>query len=222
MPDDNLVKALDKSMSSACGCKVVLEYHQLSFHQFLIYDNLGTVLNLPFCNALFSTKLDNDYCDGNKSDFPVPLATKIITLKETTVLSALTHLYHEASSKEQGKDVVIPQAPCQSTVSLQTLPQGGSSQEQVGGMLNKKLESSVQTPDQILAQNSEVLLGKSGGCLPATNFSNQFQVDNVIRSQNTSVGLARSKYLSKAYPFAGNSGKLLGNMQQPNGSVPVV
>ncbi|KAJ0034647.1 hypothetical protein Pint_25028 [Pistacia integerrima] len=156
-------------------------------------------------------------------DFPVPLATKIYySQRNNRLKSALTHLYHEASSKEQGKDVVIPQAPCQSTVSLQTLPQGGSSQEQVGGMLNKKLESSLQTPDQILAQNSEVLLGKSGGCLPATNFSNQFQVDNVIRSQNTSVGLARSKYLSKAYPFAGNSGKLLGNMQQPNGSVPVV
>ncbi|XP_031247842.1 uncharacterized protein LOC116105573 [Pistacia vera] len=156
-------------------------------------------------------------------DFPVPLATKIYySQRNNRLKSALTHLYHEASSKEQGKDVVIPQAPCQSIVSLQTLPQGGSSQEQVGGMLNKKLESSVQTPDQILAQNSEVLLGKSGGCLPATNFSNQFQVDNVIRSQNTSVGLARSKYLSKAYPFAGNSGKLLGNMQQPNGSVPVV
>lgn len=67
----------------------------------------------------------------------------------------------------------------------------------------------MQTPDQILAQNSEVLLSKSGGCLPATNFSNQFQVDNVLRSQNTSVGLARSKYLSKAYALAGNTGSLL-------------
>ncbi|XP_044500098.1 uncharacterized protein LOC123221331 isoform X2 [Mangifera indica] len=156
-------------------------------------------------------------------DFPVPLATKIYySQRNNRLKSALTHLYHEASSKEQGKDVVILQAPHQSTVSLQALAQGGSSQEQGAGVLSKKLESSVQTPDQILAQNSEVLLSKSGGCLPATNFSNQFQVDNVLRSQNTSVGLARSKYLSKAYALAGNTGKLLGNMQQPNGSVPVV
>ncbi|XP_044500099.1 uncharacterized protein LOC123221331 isoform X3 [Mangifera indica] len=172
-------------------------------------------------SACCVTKVTNS--QGPHTYFPVPLATKIYySQRNNRLKSALTHLYHEASSKEQGKDVVILQAPHQSTVSLQALAQGGSSQEQGAGVLSKKLESSVQTPDQILAQNSEVLLSKSGGCLPATNFSNQFQVDNVLRSQNTSVGLARSKYLSKAYALAGNTGKLLGNMQQPNGSVPVV
>ncbi|KAH9765601.1 Sgf11 (transcriptional regulation protein) protein [Citrus sinensis] len=76
---------------------------------------------------------------------------------------------------------------------------------QVVYLLEKQLKSSVQTPDQILAQNSEMYLGKSGGYLPTTNFSNQFQADNIPRSQSSTVGLT-SKYLPKAYSFAGNSG----------------
>lgn len=74
-------------------------------------------------------------------------------------------------------------------------------------LLEKQLKSSVQTPDQILVQNSEMYLGKSRGYLPTTNFSNQFQADNVPRSQSSTVGLT-SKYLPKAYSFAGNSGSL--------------
>ncbi|KAK9182399.1 hypothetical protein WN944_025543 [Citrus x changshan-huyou] len=123
--------------------------------------------------------------------------------------------------KELDKDVVIPDVPNNNTMSLEALSHGGSSREQVNDLLHKKLKSSVQTPDQILAQNSEMYLGKSRGYLPTTNFSNQFQADNVPRSQSSTVGLT-SKYLPKAYSFAGNSGKLLGTMQQPNGRVPVV
>ncbi len=69
--------------------------------------------------------------------------------------------------------------------------------------------SSVRSPDQILAQSSEVCLGKSGGYISASNFSNQFTVDNVLRPQAAPVGLMRSNYLSKSYSFAGNSGSPL-------------
>lgn len=69
--------------------------------------------------------------------------------------------------------------------------------------------SSVRSPDQILAQSSEVCLGKTGGLLSASNFSNQFPVDNALRPEAASVGLTRSKYVSKSYSFAGNTGSAL-------------
>jgi hypothetical protein len=67
----------------------------------------------------------------------------------------------------------------------------------------------VHQPDEILAQSSEMCLNNSGGCPPLTNFSNQSPVDNILRPQTASVGMLRSKYLSKPYSFAGNSGSLL-------------
>lgn len=155
-------------------------------------------------------------------DVPVPLATKIYySQRNNRLKSKFKHMYQEASIKELCNDVVIPQVSKQNSMPLQGLSQGVSSRKQVDDLLNQKLESSVHMPDKILAQSSELYLGKSGGCLPATNISNQFQADNVLRQQTT-IGLTRSKYLPKAYPYAGNSGKLLGTTQQPNGSVPVV
>ncbi|KAF9673514.1 hypothetical protein SADUNF_Sadunf10G0032200 [Salix dunnii] len=54
-------------------------------------------------------------------------------------------------------------------------------------------------------------------------------VDNILRPRATSVGMLRSKYLSKTYSFVGNSvdnsvfvGQSLRTMQQPNGTVPVL
>lgn len=64
----------------------------------------------------------------------------------------------------------------------------------------------MRSPDQILAQNSEVCLGKTGGFLSTSDFPNQIPVDNVLRPEASPVGLMRSKYLSKPYSFAGNSG----------------
>lgn len=65
--------------------------------------------------------------------------------------------------------------------------------------------SSVQSPDQILAQSSEVCLGKSG-FLSASTFSNKFPVDNALTPEVAPVGSMRNKYISKPYSFAGNSG----------------
>ncbi|GAY36032.1 hypothetical protein CUMW_019940 [Citrus unshiu] len=167
-------------------------------------------------------KIHVQQCCLHTQDVPAPLATKIYySQRNNRLKSALTRQFYGASVKELDKDVVIPDVPNNNTMSLEALSHGGSSREQVNDLLHKKLKSSVQTPDQILAQNSEMYLGKSGGYLPTTNFSNQFQADNIPRSQSSTVGLT-SKYLPKAYSFAGNSGKLLGTMQQPNGRVPVV
>ncbi|KDO75045.1 hypothetical protein CISIN_1g019394mg [Citrus sinensis] len=153
-------------------------------------------------------KIHVQQCCLHEQDVPAPLATKIYySQRNNRLKSALTRQFYGASVKELDKDVVIPDVPNNNTMSLEALSHGGSSREQVNDLLHKKLKSSVQTPDQILAQNSEMYLGKSRGYLPTTNFSNQFQADNVPRSQSSTVGLT-SKYLPKAYSFAGNSGSL--------------
>ncbi|KDO75039.1 hypothetical protein CISIN_1g019394mg [Citrus sinensis] len=59
--------------------------------------------------------------------------------------------------------------PNNNTMSLEALSHGGSSREQVNDLLHKKLKSSVQTPDQILAQNSEMYLGKLLGTMQQPN-----------------------------------------------------
>ncbi|WRX19710.1 hypothetical protein QQP08_012197 [Theobroma cacao] len=156
-------------------------------------------------------------------DIPVPLSTKIYYSQRNSRLRlALSHQYFVTSTKELCSDMVSPQASQQSMMLLQASSQGVCPLDQVDNLLIMKQESSLQKPDQILAQSSEVCLSKSVGCLPSNDFSNQPPIDNIPRPQAAAVGLARSKYISKPYSFAGNSGKLLGPMQPPNGSVPVV
>ncbi|CAK9159758.1 unnamed protein product [Ilex paraguariensis] len=75
--------------------------------------------------------------------------------------------------------------------------------------------------NRILAQSSAIYLGKSGGCLAATNFSNQFPLNNIL-GPHTSVGMMRTNNLSKLYSFAGKSGRPLRRLHQSKGSVPVV
>ncbi|RXH80287.1 hypothetical protein DVH24_041434 [Malus domestica] len=128
-------------------------------------------------------------------DCPLPLATKVYySQRGNRLRSDLSHLYHEAMA---------------------------STEELCGDMRDSQPLPSLRKPDQILAQNSEVCLENSIGCLPDGDFSNQFPVDNVPRPQVAGVGLARSKILSKPYSFAGNSGQSLGTMQQKTGSVPM-
>ncbi|KAM1086748.1 hypothetical protein ACFX2B_012221 [Malus domestica] len=129
-------------------------------------------------------------------DCPLPLATKVYySQRGNRLRSDLSHLYHEAMA---------------------------STEELCGDLRDSQPLPSLRKPDQILAQNSEVCLENSIGCLPDGDFSNQFPVDNVPRPQVAGVGLARSKILSKPYSFAGNSGQSLGTMQQKTGSVPVI
>lgn len=70
-------------------------------------------------------------------------------------------------------------------------------------------ESSLQKPDQVLAQISELCSSKSEVCLPSNDFSNPHPVDIISRPQADSVGLTRSKYVPEHHAFAGNSGSPL-------------
>ncbi|XP_021656984.2 uncharacterized protein LOC110647455 isoform X2 [Hevea brasiliensis] len=144
-------------------------------------------------------------------DIPVPLATKIYySQRNNRLRSAVAHMYQASAEVSQETIIQLPSSSCKEC-----------SPEQVDNLLNKKREPSAFKPDQILAQSSELCLDKSGGCIPATSFSNQLSVDNILRPQTAPV-LVRSKYLPKPYSFAGNSGQSLGSMQQASGSVPVL
>ncbi|KAG2721559.1 hypothetical protein I3760_02G087700 [Carya illinoinensis] len=157
---------------------------------------------------------------------PVPLATKIYYSQRTyRHRTELTHLYCEASTKELCSDMVSSKNLRENMIPLQVSTPREPSGEPMEDTLTRKRHtytlSSVRSPDQILAQSSEVCLGKTGGFLSTSDFPNQHPVDNVLRPEASPVGL-RSKYISKPYSFAGNSGKPLGTMQQPNGGVPVL
>ncbi|KAF2311007.1 hypothetical protein GH714_019025 [Hevea brasiliensis] len=131
-------------------------------------------------------------------DIPVPLATKIYySQRNNRLRSAVAQMYHASAEVSQETIIQLPSSSCKEC-----------SPEQVDNLLNKKREPSAFKPDQILAQSSELCLDKSGGCIPATSFSNQLSVDNILRPQTAPV-LVRSKYLPKSYSFAGNSGSLL-------------
>ncbi|XP_042967074.1 uncharacterized protein LOC122300463 isoform X3 [Carya illinoinensis] len=170
---------------------------------------------------------DNKSCGVILSDAPVPLATKIYYSQRTyRHRTELTHLYCEASTKELCSDMVSSKNLRENMIPLQVSTPREPSGEPMEDTLTRKQRhtytlSSVRSPDQILAQSSEVCLGKTGGFLSTSDFPNQHPVDNVLRPEASPVGL-RSKYISKPYSFAGNSGKPLGTMQQPNGGVPVL
>ncbi|GAV63400.1 hypothetical protein CFOL_v3_06918, partial [Cephalotus follicularis] len=159
--------------------------------------------------------------NANASTYvPAPLATKIYYSQSSNRLrSTLNQLYCEASTKEIRSDMVSTRVSQLNIMSLRNSPF-----EQVDDLLNKKQDPPVRKPDQTCAQSSEVCLAKSGGNLPTptSNFSNLLPVDNALMMQTAPVGLIRTKYHSKPYSFVGSSGKLIGTVQQPNGSVPVV
>ncbi|XP_073268153.1 uncharacterized protein [Populus alba] len=152
---------------------------------------------------------------------PAPLATKVYySQRNTRLRSAVAYLYHATSA--EGLNMVNSELSQESIMQLLASSQKGSLDAQTNDLINEKGDPSVHQPDEILAQSSEMCLDNSGGFPPLTNFSNQVPVDNILRPQTASVGMLRSKYLSKPYSFAGNSGQSLGTMQQPNGTVPVL
>eukprot|EP00258_Populus_trichocarpa_P049178 XP_024465197.1 uncharacterized protein LOC7497965 isoform X3 [Populus trichocarpa] len=154
-------------------------------------------------------------------DIPAPLAAKVYySQRNTRLRSAVAYLYHATSA--EGLNMVNSELSRESIMQLLASSQKGSLDAQTNDLINEKGDPSVHQPDEILAQSSEMCLNNSGGCPPLTNFSNQSPVDNILRPQTASVGMLRSKYLSKPYSFAGNSGQSLGTMQQPNGTVPVL
>ncbi|KAG8658792.1 hypothetical protein MANES_03G190800v8 [Manihot esculenta] len=143
-------------------------------------------------------------------DIPVPLATKIYYSQRNTRLRlAVARMYHSASAKGINSNVVSPEVSQETIIQLQASSCKGNSLVQVDNSLSKKKEPSACKPDQILAQSSELCLNNSGGCMPATSFSNPLPVNNILRPQTAPLGLLRSKYLSEPYSFTGNSGSLL-------------
>ncbi|CAK7332853.1 unnamed protein product [Dovyalis caffra] len=153
---------------------------------------------------------------------PVPLATKVYySQRNTRLRSAVAYLYHAAAAEGLNNNMVNSEISQESIMQLQASSQRGSLDAQTDVLINDKRDPSVQQHDQALAQSSEMCLDKSEGSPPLTNFSNQYPLDNIIRPQAASMGMLQSKYLSKPYSFAGNSGQSLGTMQQPNGTVPI-
>ncbi|XP_019075730.1 uncharacterized protein LOC100855402 isoform X3 [Vitis vinifera] len=148
----------------------------------------------PYDHLAAHQKPGQDHeCSLSTNGVPVPLATKMYySQRNHRLRSAISHLYFAASNEGHCSD-----------------------------MRDTHFLPSMQNPDKVLVQSSEVFLGKSEGCPPAMNFSNQVHVNNVLRPHAAPVGTIKSKYLSKPYSFASNSGTPLGTIQQPNGSVSV-
>ncbi|GKU85554.1 hypothetical protein SLEP1_g217 [Rubroshorea leprosula] len=149
---------------------------------------------------------------------PVPLATKIYYSQRSSRLRlAISHQYHDAWTNELSSGGQASQR----NMMLSKTSSQASSLEQGSDLLIKEKGPSAQKPDQTLAQSSEVCLSDPGKP-PSSNSLNQLPLENVPRSQAASVGFTKSRYITNAYNFSGNSGELMGTMQQPNGSVPVV
>ena len=164
-------------------------------------------------------------CSLSTNGVPVPLATKMYySQRNHRLRSAISHLYFAASNEGHCSDMVSPKVLQGNMVPQASSPKNFS-HEQMDNQPEKKRDThflpSMQNPDKVLVQSSEVFLGKSEGCPPTMNFSNQVHVNNVLRPHAAPVGTIKSKYLSKPYSFASNSGTPLGTIQQPNGSVSV-
>ncbi|XVF66290.1 hypothetical protein PTKIN_Ptkin10aG0023300 [Pterospermum kingtungense] len=193
--------------NTASGVTKILDTHGLYGSRDFLE---GTVSGSETPNG----RQDND-CLPRK-DLPVPLGSKVYYSQRSNRLrAALNHQYFVTPTKELCSDMVSQQ-DSQKRAML-------SPASSHGVCLLEQEESSLQKPDQVLAQCSEVCLSKSGGCPTSNDFSKEHLIDNIPRSQGSSGGLTRNKYIPKPYSFAGNSGKqLFGPMQPSNGSVPVV
>eukprot|EP00261_Vitis_vinifera_P034488 XP_019075731.1 PREDICTED: uncharacterized protein LOC100855402 isoform X3 [Vitis vinifera] len=180
----------------------------------------------PYDHLAAHQKPGQDHeCSLSTNGVPVPLATKMYySQRNHRLRSAISHLYFAASNEGHCSDMVSPKVLQGNMVPQASSPKNFS-HEQMDNQPEKKRDThflpSMQNPDKVLVQSSEVFLGKSEGCPPAMNFSNQVHVNNVLRPHAAPVGTIKSKYLSKPYSFASNSGTPLGTIQQPNGSVSV-
>ncbi|XP_059632670.1 uncharacterized protein LOC132275239 isoform X2 [Cornus florida] len=156
----------------------------------------------------------------------VPLATKMFYSQRSHRLrSALNDLYYKPLSTEHGGDSVNLEVFHGNSMPSQSSSPNNFCHEQTDDhqeQAHKYSLPSVQKPDQVPAQSSDVNLSKSGGSPPAMNFSNQVPVNSVVRPHTAPVGMVKSNYLSKPYSFAGNSGTPLRTLQQPKGGVPVI
>ncbi|KAK9288970.1 hypothetical protein L1049_017441 [Liquidambar formosana] len=218
---------LSEGLETACGVtKIISSQEAYTCMEFPKESSAGS--ERPYDHVVRHHKPVqlHEHCPLTK-DVPVPLATKMYySQRNHRLRSALSLMYYEASSKEHCSDLESPKVLHGNLMPPRVSSPKNSYDELMDDQPEKKRDMhslpSVRNPDQILAQSSEVCLGKAGGYPPAMSFSNQFPVNNVLRQHTAPVGMLRSKYLAKPYSFAGNSGTPLGTMQQPNGSVPVI
>lgn len=154
-------------------------------------------------------------------EFPAPFATKIYySQKSHRLRSAISNLY-KASTNEHCSELLASKGVKglqENALLSRTTSSRNIFHEEFDYHLEKRetrLLPSVQTPNQTLAQSSEVCLDKSGGC-PS------FPLNNVLGPHRPPVGMLRTNYLSNPYSFTGNSEKPLVTMQLPKGSVPVI
>ncbi|XP_059592793.1 uncharacterized protein LOC100855402 isoform X4 [Vitis vinifera] len=165
----------------------------------------------PYDHLAAHQKPGQDHeCSLSTNGVPVPLATKMYySQRNHRLRSAISHLYFAASNEGHCSDMVSPKVLQGNMVPQASSPKNFS-HEQMDNQPEKKRDThflpSMQNPDKVLVQSSEVFLGKSEGCPPAMNFSNQVHVNNVLRPHAAPVGTIKSKYLSKPYSFASNSG----------------
>ncbi|KAM6566017.1 hypothetical protein CsatA_025145 [Cannabis sativa] len=178
-------------------------------------------------DSIFGNKKPDQFngcCLPIKANMSVPLATKIYySQRNNRLRSAFCHLYYETvASTEEVCSGTANKKINDNVYQSQTSSQKDESLRQINTGLNSKDSLSLvssQSPDQCLAQSSEMCLGSSEVSLP---ISMQFPVDNASRSLVAPVGLSRSKYVSKPFSYPGNSGQPLQAVQQQNGSVPVL
>ncbi|KAG5554923.1 hypothetical protein RHGRI_012471 [Rhododendron griersonianum] len=158
-------------------------------------------------------------CCLRGKDVPAPLATKMFySQRNHRLRSALTYLYYGESTEYSGdfvnlkslEGIAMPLNSLQdNAMPLQVLSPQNIPHEQndVQGEKRERLSlPSLQKPDQMLADSADLNSGKLGGRMPATSFSNHVPASDVLRPQTAPTGVARSNYLPKSYPFAGNSG----------------
>lgn len=159
-------------------------------------------------------------------DVPAPLATKIYYSRGNSRLrSALAHLYHNGHTEEYSSGFVHEKAIQGNIVAaLTSSPNSLYLDRTCDHQLDKEGKQpthAVHKPDQIRTQISELYSCRTGGIPHATSISSQLTVNNVLRPQ-TSLGKMSSNYFTNSYSFADSSGKSLGSLQQPEGSVSVV
>ncbi|XP_052190794.1 uncharacterized protein LOC127800296 isoform X2 [Diospyros lotus] len=169
----------------------------------------GTTEKTSICVSGYQTPGQAHDCCLLSKDVPAPLATKMFySQRNQRLRSALAYLYCEASSLKRSDDLVTPNSLQGNAMLVQISSPKNISHEEIDVQREKTVRhklSSVQKPDQITADSSDVYLGELGGHTPLMNVSNHAPLNNSLRPQMMPTGITRSNYLSKPFAFAGNS-----------------
>lgn len=158
-----------------------------------------------------ATQVQN-FC-SKAEDVPHPLATKMYYSQRVVRLrSALSYMYHEASSNESGNEFACPKVLKSNVMPADILCHSNNSHI----LINYQQEKARDHSFPLVEQPSLLQMVESGGCPPPMNITSQFPVNNIL--PQTSIVNSGSNYNSNCYSFAGQSGKQLQPMQQTEGN----